>query len=173
MHVLQYIAVVAEDSDEAMQNVESFLNSEMGGNDYATNSWYDWFVIGGGRFVDGDPYESSPNHIVSAYEAGNDVFTNTVNGCLDSRKREFADYRASFDKSELDLNAKLDSYTGNTDYSFELYPLKKMIDMLQGQWDYNSYFFDMENHSTNPKFILDKIEKDNKNIFLVPVDFHF
>jgi hypothetical protein len=169
MHVLQYIAVVAEDTDEAMAQVENQLNQELNPG----LSWYDWFVIGGGRFVSGDPYESSPNHIISAYEAGNDVFVQTINDCLESRKREFADYRASFDKSEIDLNAKLDSYTGNTDYSFELYPLKKMIDMLQGNWDYNSYFFDMDSFSTNPKFILDKAEKDNKNIFLVPVDFHF
>lgn len=173
MHVLQYIAVVAEDSDEAMQNVDNFLNSELGGNDYATNSWFDWFVIGGGRFVEGDPYESSPNHIISAYEAGNDILVQHINECIESRLREYRDYQTSFANSGVDLNAKLDSYTGTTDYSFELYPLKKMIDMLQGTWDYNSYFFDMENHSTNPKFILDKAEKDNKNIFLVPVDFHF
>jgi len=173
MHVLQYIAVVAEDSDEAMQTVETFLNSEMGGNDYATNSWYDWFVIGGGRFVEGDPYESSPNHIISAYEAGNDVFVKTVNDCIESRLREYRDYQASFAKSEIDLNAKLDSYTGVMDYSFELYPLKKMIDMLQGNWDYNAYYFDIDSFSTNPKYMFDKIEKDNKNIFLVPVDFHF
>lgn len=169
MHVLQYIAVVAEDTDEAMAQVENQLNEELNPG----LSWYDWFVIGGGRFVSGDPYESSPNHIISLKEQGKEVFEKTISDCLESRKREFADYRASFDKAEIDLNAKLDSYTGNTDYSFELYPLKKMIDMLQGNWDYNSYFFDMDSFSTNPKFILDKAEKDVENIFLVPVDFHF
>jgi hypothetical protein len=176
MHVLQYIAVEVEDQledpqQEAMQKVESFLQSEMGGNEYATNSWYDWFIIGGGRFVEGDPYASSPNHIVPS--TNKDVFVQTITDCLTSRKREFTDYRASFDKSEIDLNAKLDSYTGVMDYSFDLYPLAKMIDMLQGQWDYNSYFFDMEAFSTNPKYVLDKIENDNKNIYLVPIDFHF
>jgi hypothetical protein len=178
MHVLQYLAVEVEDQledpeQEAMQLVEDFLNSEMGGNEYATNSWYDWFIIGGGRFVSGDPYESSPNHIVSIDKSGKDVFIQTINDCLTSRMREFADYRASFDKSEVDLNAKLDSYTGVMDYSFELYPLKKMIDMMNGEWDYNSYYFDLETWSTNPKYILDEIEKDNKEIYLVPIDFHF
>lgn len=169
MHVLQYIAVVAEDSDEAMSLVESRLNEELNPG----LSWYDWFVIGGGRFVEGDPYESSPNHIISAYEAGNDVFVKTINDCVESRLREYRDYQASLEKSEIDIKAKLDSYTGVMDYSFELYPLAKMIDMLQGQWDYNAYYYDIDTYSTNPKYMLDKIEKDNKNIFLVPVDFHF
>jgi hypothetical protein len=169
MHVLQYIAVVAEDSDEAMSIVESRLEEELNPG----LSWYDWFVIGGGRFVAGDPYESSPNHIISAYEAGNDVFVKTINDCIESRLREYRDYQASLEKSEIDIKAKLDSYTGVMDYSFELYPLAKMIDMLQGQWDYNAYYYDIDSYSTNPKYMLDKIEKDNKNIFLVPVDFHF
>lgn len=176
MHVLQYIAVEVENQledpqQEAMQLVENFLNSEMGSNDYATNSWYDWFVIGGGRFVDGDPYASSTNHIISS--ENKEEFAKAISDCLESRKREFSDYRASFDRAEIDLNAKFDTYDGVMDYSFELYPLKKMIDMIQGHWDYNAYFFDIDSCSTNPKYILDKIEKDSKNIFLVPVDFHF
>jgi hypothetical protein len=176
MHVLQYIAVEVEDQledpeQEAMQIVEDFLNSEMGGNDYATNSWYDWFVIGGGRFVDGDPYESSPNHIIPS--TNKEEFVSMIERMISNRKVEFAGYRQSFDKSEIDLNAKFDNYDGLMDYSFELYPLKKMIDMIQGNWDYNAYFFDVTASSTNPKYVLDKIEKNAKNIYLIPIDFHF
>lgn len=176
MHVLQYLAVEVEDQledpeQEAMQLVENFLNSEMGGNEYATNSWYDWFVIGGGRFVDGDPYESSPNHIIPA--TNKEEFVAMIDRMISNRKVEFAGYRKSFEEREIDLAAKFDTYDGHMDYSFDLYPLKKMIDMIQGAWDYNAYFFDVEVGSTNPKYVLDKIEKHPEKIFLIPIDFHF
>lgn len=175
MHVLQWVAVKASSKEDSLDIARRQLEGIMG-EEGSGATWYDWFVAGGGRW---NPNESSQyddsdySMVISAYEAGNDIVVKTINDCLESRMREFADYRASFDKSEIDLNAKLDSYTGNTDYSFELYPLKKMIDMLQGNWDYNSYFFDLETWSTNPKYVLDEIEKDNKEIYLVPIDFHF
>ena len=175
MHVLQWVAVEADSKEDALYTAKVQLESLMG-EEGSGSTWYDWFVAGGGRWNpnEGSQYKDTDDSmVISAYEAGNDVITNKINECIESRKREFADYRASFDKSEIDLNAKLDSYTGIMDYSFDLYPLKKMIDMLQGNWDYNSYFFDLETWSTNPKYILDEIEKDNKEIYLVPIDFHF
>jgi hypothetical protein len=174
MHVLQWVAVEADNKEDALSAAKIQLESLMG-EEGSGSTWYDWFVAGGGRWNpnEGSQYEDDDSMIISAYEAGNDVISNKINECLESRLREFADYRASFDKAEIDLNAKLDTYTGVMDYSFELYPLKKMIDMLQGEWDFNCYYFDLVNWSTNPKHILDRIEKDNKNIFLVPIDFHF
>jgi hypothetical protein len=175
MHVLQWVAVKASSKEDSLDIAKRQLEGIMG-EEGSGVTWYDWFVAGGGRW---NPNESSQyddsdySMVISAYEAGNDVIIDKINTCLASRIREFNDYRESFNKAEIDLNAKLDSYTGNTDYSFELYPLKKMIDMLQGEWDFNSYFLDLETWSTNPKYILDEIEKDNKEIYLVPIDFHF
>ena len=103
MHVLQYIAVQAETDDEAMQLVESKLQDEMGGQDQYL-SWYDWFVIGGGRFVDGDPYASSPNHIISSKDK--DKFSETIDWATQARLEEFNSYRKMFDSKEIDLNAK-------------------------------------------------------------------
>ncbi len=174
MHVLQWVAVEAEDKESALDNAKTQLEALMG-EDGSGSTWYDWFVAGGGRWnPNGDSqYKDDDSMIISAYEAGNDVIVKTINDCIESRMREFADYRESFNKAEIDLNAKLDTYTGVMDYSFDLYPLKKMIDMLQGEWDFNCYYFDLVNWSTNPKHILDRIEKDNKEIYLVPIDFHF
>ena len=175
MHVLQWIAVEAEDKENALATARMQLENIMG-EEGSGSTWYDWFVAGGGRWNpnEGSQYNDEDfSMVISAYEEGNDVFTDKINKAIEARMREFNDYRESFEKSELDINAKLDSYTGNMDYSFELYPLKKMIDMLHGEWDFNSYFFDLTNWSTNPKYILDRIEKDNKEIFLVPIDFHF
>jgi len=171
MHVLQYIAVQTDSDDEAMQLVESKLQDEMGGQDQYL-SWYEWFVIGGGRFVDGDPYESSPNHIIS-YDKDPEKYRETITEMISNRKDEFNGYREMYNKRDVDLNTKLDSYTGNMQYDIELYPLAKMIDMIQGKWDYNAYFFDIQHDSTNPEHMYDSIDKGNKNWYLVPVDFHF
>lgn len=175
MHVLQWVAVEAEDKENALATARMQLENLMG-EEGSGSTWYDWFVAGGGRWNpnEGSQYNDEDfSMVISAYEEGNDVFTDKINNAIEARMREFKDYRDSFEKSELDINAKLDSYTGVMDYSFDLYPLKKMIDMLHGEWDFNSYFFDLTNWSTNPKYILDRIEKDNKEIFLVPIDFHF
>lgn len=175
MHVLHWVAVEADNKEDALSTARNQLESIMG-EDGSGATWYDWFVPGGGRWNPNEEsqYDDSDySMVISAYEAGNDVFYNKIAECIDSRKAEFQQYRESFDKAEIDLAAKFDTYDGNMDYSFELYPLKKMIDLIQGNWDFNSYYFDLIAWSTNPKYILDKIEKDNKNIFLVPIDFHF
>ncbi len=171
MHVLQYIAVQTDTDDEAMQLVENRLQDEMGGQEQYL-SWYDWFVIGGGRFVDGDPYESSPNHIIS-YDKEPKKYKETITDMISNRKEEFNAYRTQFESRGIDLTNKLDTYNGNMQYDYELYPLAKMIDMIQGKWDYNAYFFDIKHDSTNPEHMFDSIDKGNKNWYLVPVDFHF
>lgn len=170
MHVLQYIAVRADDEDLAMRIVEDTLTSELGTDEYATNSWYDWFVIGGGRFVDGDPYKSSPNHIISFTKHGLPGIQEKVDWAISARMTEFNSYRKSYDENNTDISTELDKYVGNTNYSMSLYSLSKMIDMLQGRWDFNSYFYDVEHGSTNPQYMLDNL---NDSWYLIPVDFHF
>ncbi len=171
MHVLQWIATKAENEDFAMRQVEEKLQSEMGSQDQYS-SWYDWFVVGGGRFVEGNPYQSSPNHIIS-YAKDKDKFDNTIVDVMVSRVDEFNAYRKQFESKGIDLNDKLDSYTGEMRYDFELYPLKKMIDMIQGEWDMNSYFFDIEHDSTNANHMRNDLDKEPDLWYLVPVDFHF
>jgi hypothetical protein len=172
MHVLQWIAVQAENDDEAMKLVEDKLQNELGSNEFTTNSWFDWFVIGGGRFnPDQDPYQSSSNMIISSKDR--DEFDRTIVDVMTSRVREFNDYRKSFEAKDLDLSAKLDSYTGEMRYDFELYELKKMIDMIQGEWDFNSYFFDVHHESTNANHMRNDLDLNPDMWYLVPVDFHF
>ena len=171
MHVLQYIAVKAEDSDEAMRRVEDTLQNWLGRDESPTGTWYDWFVVGGGRFVEGNPYASSPNHIVS-YAEDVEKFNELIEKAISNRVEEFNSYRKSLVEKGVDLETKLDSYTGEMQYDFELYPLKKMIDMLQGEWDWNSYFFDLNHDSINIEYLRKSLETEN-DWFLVPVDFHF
>lgn len=171
MHVLQYIAVRAENSDEAMSEVDNKLTSWLGDTETPSGVWYDWFVVGGGRFVEGDPYVSSPNHIVS-YAEDVEKFNELIEKAISNRVEEFNSYRKSLVEKGVDLETKLDSYTGEMQYDFELYSLKKMIDMLQGEWDFNAYFFDLNHDSTNTEHLRKSLETEN-DWFLVPVDFHF
>jgi hypothetical protein len=164
MHVLQYIAVKANNSDEAMTLVEGGLQEELN-----ANSWFDWFVIGGGRFVDGDPYQSSPNHIVS-FADDRQKFSDKLHEAINSRVSEFNFYRDTFNKKGVDLESKLDSYTGQMQYDFDLFPIARMIDMLQGTWNSDSFFFDITNQSTNSEHMEETL---GDSWYLVPVDFHF
>jgi hypothetical protein len=172
MHVLQWIAVQAENDDEAMRLVEQDLQSKLGDDPYTYNAWYDWFVIGGGRFnPDQDPYQSSSNMIVHSKDR--DKFDKTIVEVMTARVAEFNSYRKSFEAKDLDLGAKLDGYTGEMRYDFELYELKKMIDMIQGEWDMNSYFFDIHHESTNVNHMQNDLDLNPDMWYLVPVDFHF
>jgi hypothetical protein len=172
MHVLQQITIQADTKDEAFRTVKHNLESELGNDEFATNTWFDWFVVGGGRFVEGNPYEESTNSIISYDESPAD-YKETVDKAIISRMEEFNSYRKSYEEKGIDIEAKLDNYKGVMNYDFELYPLKKMIDMIQGEWDFNSYFYDMTSYSTNPEHMYKSIDLGKKNWYAVPVDFHF
>ena len=177
MHVLQWIAVKAETADEAYQFVEDQLQSMLGG-ELGGGTWYDWFIVGGGRWntQEGDDFkeaykEGKTNMIISSDNLAE--FHERVNKCIQYRVEEFNRYRDEWSGSAVSLSEYLDGYDGNTDYSMKLYPLGKMIDMVQGEWDFNSYFYDIENCSTSPKHMLNDIKDVGGVWYLVPVDFHF
>ena len=173
MHVLQMIAVQADSKDEAFATVKDTLEQEMG-NEYSSGAWYDWFVAGGGRWnPNPDSQYQDDNDMTISYEQEPDKFISEVASAMQSRVDEFNRYRKYYEERAVDINAKLDSYDGSTDYSLDLYDLSMMIDMLQGKWNYNSYFFDMHSQSVSQKFMLESIDKGDKNWYLVYVDFHF
>jgi len=175
MHVLQWIAVVADDKNMAFDTVKDTLESELGNSEYASNAWFDWFVTGGGRWNPNpdSQYDDNDQSMVISYDDNPAEYRATIQESIQSRMEEFKAYRKQFEEKSIDINDKLDTYTGVMQYDFELYPLAKMIDMIQGQWDYNSYFYDMHSASTNPEHMYKAIDKGNKNWYLVPVDFHF
>jgi hypothetical protein len=174
MHVLQRIAVQADDKLHAFAIVKDNLEQLMGNNEYSSSTWYDWFVAGGGRWnPNPDSQYEDDNTMTISYEEEPDKFISQVALAMQSRVEEFGRYRKHYDERAVDINAKLDSFDGSTDYSLDLYDLSMMIAMLQGHWNYNSYFFDMHNQSVSEKFMLESIDKGEKNWYLVYVDFHF
>jgi hypothetical protein len=180
MHVLQQIAVQAENKDEALQKVEYNLSEMLGERESYTNTWFDWFIVGGGRWnvEEGDDFAEAYVHgktnlVLSAKEEP-DLFDERVLQSMESRKAEFDNYAKEIDASIID---KIITNYNPREYDFlafqKLYPIKKVIDMAYGTWDMNSYFFDMDNDTTTPKYLFDSIDKDPESWYLVPVDFHF
>lgn len=174
MHVLQWIAVKAETADEAYELVESQLQTILN----ESPDWYDWYVAGGGRFnvAENEDWreayvEGKTNMIVSSEDVP--AFNERIHTCIEYRIAEYRRYQDEWNRSGIDLNERLDSYTGNMQYDFQLYPMSKMIDMLNGKWDYNSYFYDLQNWSTNPEHMQKDINDVGGVWYLVPVDFHF
>jgi hypothetical protein len=172
MHTLQYIAVpveneLADPEQEAMQMVESALNEELNPG----LSWFDWFVIGGGRWnPEQDPYESSSNMIIS-FEKEPDKYRAKIEECKELRMAEFKDLMKGIDFA--DIQDKLYSFDGTMQYFHELSHLKSAIMLAQGYWNDTSFYFDIDSMSTNPKHMLDKLPTEGVNWYLVPVDFHF
>jgi hypothetical protein len=180
MHVLQWIATEAEDKDEAYRRVEDTLQTMLGDYESGTNTWYDWFVVGGGRWnmTEGDDHTEAyiggkTNLIYSAKETP-DEFEERILQAMESRKAEFDNYAKDVDSTSIDRIIKEYNPRDFDFFSFRgIYPIKKIIDMAYGTWDYNSYFFDMVNDTVVPKYLFEAIDKDPENWYLVPVDFHF
>jgi hypothetical protein len=175
MHVLQWIAVQADDKDQAFRSVKDYLETAMG-SEYSYASWYDWFVTGGGRWNPNpdSQYNDDDQSMVLSYETDPDLFEERVLQSMESRKREFDDYAKDVNP---DILAKIISDYNPRDKMFaafsEMYPIKKIIDMAYGEWDYNSYFFDCHHDSTTPAYMFESIDNGTKNWYIVPVDFHF
>ena len=178
MHVLQYIAVEADDKKIAYEAVEEHLLSNM--PDGAFNSWFDWFIVGGGRWNVNEndditeAYTEGKTNMFISYDEDPEAFRNQIDKSMESRKAEFEDYAKDVNSSFID---KAIATYNPRDFDFSLfsnfYPIKKVIDMVYGEWDFSSYFYDMTNDSTSPTHLLNSIDKGNKNWYLVPVDFHF
>ena len=79
MHVLQWIAIEADNKEDALLTAKRQLESLMG-EEGSGATWYDWFVVGGGRWNVAEDedwktgYDEKTNMIISLEEDGIDVF---------------------------------------------------------------------------------------------------
>jgi hypothetical protein len=180
MHVLQWIATEAEDKDEAYRTVEDTLQNMLGDFESPTFTWYDWFVVGGGRWnmteddENVEAYVQGKTNMIISYEEDPEAFRKQLEQSMEDRKTEFEGYAKDVDTSFIDkiikdYDPKAFDFVGFG----KLYPIKKLIDMVYGTWDFNAYFYDMLNDTTTPKYLYDSLDKGDKSWYLVPVDFHF
>jgi len=177
LHVLQNIAIQADDSEHAFRSVQEGLEAKLGDDPYSdNNTWFDWFVTGGGRFSSSeDPYNDS--YMDDVVKQDTPEFVERLTQSMTNRSTEMSEYLVSAEK--IDYKALLDSLkhstSGDPDYKImsDLYAIKKLYDMAGGLWDFNSYFYDMHNDSTSMQPMQKSIDNGDKAWYIVPVDFHF
>ena len=173
MHVLQYAATQADSIEQAHANVKQYLETNLGEHE-SYNNWYDWFVVGGGRFSSSDdPYNN--NYLADVAYQDSHQFQEYLDTAHKWRWEEVE--RLEKEARELNLTELLDNLQDFEHDHFgvanKLYPLKKLYDLAAGIWNYDSYFIDTINDSTNRKYMLQSIDKGAKDWYIVPVDFHF
>jgi len=174
LHVLQWIAVEADDEDTATQKVETRLEEELNPG----FSWFDWFIVGGGRWnPEQYQYKSSSNMVIS-YDRDPNAFRGKVDELIANRIDTYNQHLAEVKKH--DVIAKLDNYGGVMEYDHVFYYLRSVVKMKSGDWTYDSEFYDLEAYSSNATHLLSKLDKHDLDapktvtgIFLVPVYFHF
>ena len=176
MHTLHWIAVEAEDIENAVDVVDQTLDSYMSGND-APSTWYDWYIVGGGRWntAEDDPsfsaYTKKSNMVIS-YAKDPNAFRAKIDEGVQQRITDYNQYLAEV--KETKVIDKLDNYGGAMSYDYHFYALNRLLAYQMGEWSHDSWFFDMVHDSTNATHILSKIDSEQgENIYLVPVDFHF
>ncbi len=176
MHVIQYIATKADSVDEAHRRVKDYLENQLGSDPHSsTNTWFDWFVVGGGRWATGEENQYNDDWTGDVAHQDSPKFQEYLDTAKQYRKDELANYMKS--AKEVDYEAVLDEIENKFDnelhYPHDLYAIKKVYDMAMGIWDYNSYYFDVEHDSINFSHLQGALDKGEKNWYLVPVDFHF
>jgi hypothetical protein len=176
MHVLQHIAVISESKEEAAKKVSSIFN-DMYTESEGLGGWSDWFVVGGGRWNSdsGNQYQDSFNDVVS-YADEHDNFNKTIENAMESRRQEMEGLSkyVELDKFNNHIQKFISGdYLDEDRFDMTSYYVRSVASILSGYWDSNSYFYDLENHTTSAKYMREDIDKGNQNWYAVPVDFHF
>lgn len=176
MHVIQYVATRADDVDMAFRSVKDYLETHMGG-EYHSDVWYDWFVTGGGRWsTSEDQYDD--NYTGDVVHQSSPKFQEYLDlahkykleaTAADIKYAREVDIAALLDKIENDQEGLYPMYLEAN----KLYAFRNLYNQLIGMWGPDSYFFDIENDTTHPKYMREAIDKGNDNWYIVPVDFHF
>jgi hypothetical protein len=176
MHTLHWIAVEANDKEEATTKAISHLEAEMGDEDNYS-SWYDWFIVGGGRWNttedDGimEGYKTKSNMVIS-YKEDPNAFRAKIDDCIQQRMVDYKQYLAEV--KESNIIHKLDNYGGAMSYDYHFYALNALLRFQMGSWSHDSWFYDFVTDSTNATHILSKLDNNQgENFYLVPIDFHF
>lgn len=187
MHTLHYIAVQAQDKQEAFDKVVvSLLPNEDG---HRLADWSDWHVVGGGRWSSNANKE---NNLMAGY---NDDPTDVV-GFSEDKKRfeeiltDISRYKAgAINRAIKEINT--DKFISDlVDYASEggrpgnhfdgnklmnLYTIKEAAEMLMGGWIPDSGVYDLQEHIAEVTYLKERLDKPDLAPlqYLVPVDFHF
>jgi hypothetical protein len=175
MHTIQYIAVQGDDVDQAFRRVKHELEAMLGDwPESPTNTWFDWFVTGGGRWsTSEDSYNDEYQDDVAAQDSPK--FQEYLDKAKEFRQTSLDEYVEQAKKVDVTKIINDVVLSGGDDFraGMELYPIKKVYDMAMGEWDFNSYYYDIMSDSANMIHLKNSLDNGAKDWYLVPVDFHF
>jgi hypothetical protein len=185
VHTLHYIAVQAQNKQEAFDKVVVALSPNEDGHSLA--DWSDWHVVGGGRWSSNANKE---NNLMAGY---NDDPTDVLGFSEDKEKfqetltnvgkwRSNAMNRAikevNFDKfisNMVDYASEGGRSEYNGDTIMLAYTIKEAAEMLMGGWTPDSGLYDLEENIAEATYLKERLDKPEQATlqYLVPVDFHF
>ena len=177
MHTLHYIAVEAQDIEEAFSDVQAFLEpSEETG--FRNCDWSDWHVVGGGRWSESQ-YEDSSNMIIS-YAEKPEEFNKIIDGIVKYRIENANQYlnKIKLDKFTSDIVEYISNngeLPDDSRFDFNNYYINTMCRLMSGEWIPDSAFFDKKDYTADLRYLRERLDKPETAMlqFLVPVDFHF
>lgn len=176
MHTIQYIATQAESVDHAFRSVKHDLEAKLGNDPESHgNAWFDWFVLGGGRWATGDENQYNDEwqgDVVHQTSPKFQEYLDKAKAYRETSFKEYAELSAKTDVAKIISNVTL-SDGDDFKSAMELYAIKKIYDMAIGDWTYESYYYDIMSDSPNMIHLKNSIENGATDWFLVPCDFHF
>jgi hypothetical protein len=196
MHTLHWVAVKSNetigengiDMDEAKESAASEVNDTLTGDERPYADWYDWFVVGGGRFFQNtDAYVFDTMNVI-AFAEDPKGFSKTIREALESRatemRRRLAEITRVNEQSGKSFEERVEEYityslSDSTEYPFDplstMYQFGYVSRMAAEYWLPDTYFYDITNGVTEMRYLLKDMEtnEDNDQWFLVPVDFHY
>ena len=183
MHTLHYIAVEADNKQEAFDKVVVALSKNEDGHSPA--DWSDWHVVGGGRFSEKahknimDGYTDDPTDILGFAE-DKDKFQETLTNvgkwkaqAMNRAIKEFKPDKFISDMVDYASEGGRAEYSGDTMMS--AYAIKEVATMLMGGWTPDSGLYDLEENIAEATYLKERLDKPEQAVrqYLVPVDFHF
>ena len=183
MHTIHYIAVEAENAQEAFDYVETEL---LGEEPFA--DWSDWHVVGGGRWniQKGEnweaAYEQGKTNMVVSYKDNPDLFTKTLEEIRKARMDEIRHAMANInmDKFTSDMVEYI-SNSGSLPEDIKYgdlnsYYVLSAAKMIRDYYTPNSYFFDLVDwNGASIDYVQERLDNTDRKMlqYLVPVDFHY
>jgi len=189
LHTLHYIAVEAQNKQEAFDKVVNALSPNE--DRYRLAGWSDWHVVGGGRwstnaqktndFMGG--YNDDPTDVLGFSEdkekfqealVGVGKFkAHAMNRAIKEIYNEKNYDRFISDMVDYASNGGRLEYNGDT--IMLAYTIKEAAEMLMGGWIPDSGFYDLEENIAEITYLKERLDKPEQSAlqYLVPVDFHF
>jgi len=185
MHTLHYIAVQAENKQEAFDKVVVALSPNEDG--YRLADWSDWHVVGGGRWSTNAQkandilggYNNDPTDVLGFSEDKEkfqETLTNVAKWRSSAMNRAIKEINTDkFISHMVDYASEGGRSEYNGDTIMLAYTIKEAAEMLMGGWIPDSGFYDLEEHIAEITYLKERLDKPEQSAlqYLVPVDFHF